>query len=316
MKRQIKQKIALKKNLRRYAIMGALVLLFSLLFSVLYTTFIASPKKELQAQMQARELEYMRLQYQILSDKLDDMEDLLGDLEKRDDKVYRVIFEADPIPNSVRRAGYGGVDRYENLYGHTNSELVVNTSKKLDMMASRLYVQSKSYDEVFKMASRKVEMLKCIPAILPVKETEVKYVSSYFGYRPDPISKLTKFHSGMDFSAETGTKVYAPGDGVVLSADNANLGYGNMITIDHGYGYKTRYAHLNKFVVREGQQVKRGQLIGYVGSTGKSTGAHLHYEVLKDDVQVDPIHFFYNNLTPEQYDLMLEQSEEPSLTMD
>ena len=120
----------------------------------------------------------------------------------------------------------------------------------------------------------------------------------------------------MDFSAEIGTKVYAPGDGVVLSADNANLGYGNMITIDHGYGYKTRYAHLNKFVVREGQQVKRGQLIGYVGSTGKSTGAHLHYEVLKDDVQVDPIHFFYNNLTPEQYDLMLEQSEEPSLTMD
>ena len=178
MKRQIKQKIALKKNLRRYAIMGALVLLFSVLFSVLYTTFIASPKKELQAQMQARELEYMRLQYEILSDKLDDMEDLLGDLEKRDDKVYRVIFEADPIPNSVRRAGYGGVDRYENLYGHTNSELVVNTSKKLDMMASRLYVQSKSYDEVFKMASRKVEMLKCIPAILPVKETEVKYVSS------------------------------------------------------------------------------------------------------------------------------------------
>ena len=159
-------------------------------------------------------------------------------------------------------------------------------------------------------------MLAHIPAILPLKEAEVKYISSYFGYRPDPIYKVEKFHSGMDFSATMGTEAYATGDGVVLDVENNEWGYGNMVTIDHGFGYKTRYAHLQKSMVRKGQKVKRGQRIGLIGDSGKTTGVHLHYEVLKNDVQIDPINFFYNDLTPDEYEQILEQSTLPTQTMD
>lgn len=285
---------------------------FAFLFAFILYTFFSSPKER----MQARELEYMKLQYEVLNDKLDNMAVILEDLEKRDDNVYRVVFEAEPIPRSVRNAGYGGMHRYDNLYGYANSDIVVSASKKMDIIASQLYAQSQSYDEVFTMARNKTEMLSSIPAIVPVKEKDIKYISSYFGYRPDPIYNVTKFHSGMDFSAKEGTDVYATGDGVVCEVKQMHWGYGNVVTIDHGYGYKTRYAHLKKFAVRNGQKVKRGQLIGYVGATGKATGAHLHYEVLKNDVNIDPIHFFYNDLTPDQYEQILIQSTVPTKTMD
>ena len=296
----------------RILLISLSVLGVAFLVAVLLFTFIQSPKEKAQA----RELEYMKLKYEILNDRLDDLEALMTDMEQRDNNLYRVMFEADPIPSQVRRSGFSDADRYADLYGYMNSDLVVSAARKLDVIASQLYNQSVSYDSLFVMARNKVDMLAHIPAIFPLKETEVKYISSYFGYRPDPIYKIEKFHSGMDFTAALGTEAYATGDGVVYDVESNEWGYGNMVILDHGYGYKTRYAHLLKPAVRKGQKVKRGQVIGYIGATGKATGVHLHYEVLKNDDQIDPINFFYQDLTPDEYDQILEQSTLPTQTMD
>ena len=296
----------------RYVLIFLAVLGLTFLLAVLLFTFFKSPKEK----MQARELEYMKLQYEILNDRLDNMEVLMTDMEQRDNNLYRVMFEADPIPSQVRRSGFSDADRYAGLYGYVNSGQVVEAARKLDVIASQLYHQSVSYDTLFALARNKSDMLAHIPGIFPLKETELKYISSFFGYRPDPIYKISKFHSGIDFSAAMGTEAYATGDGVVFDVEKSAWGYGNMVTIDHGFGYKTRYAHLQKALVRKGQKVKRGQCIGLIGNTGKTTGVHLHYEVLKNDVQIDPINFFYNDLTPEQYNQILEQSTLPTQTMD
>ncbi len=296
----------------RILLISLSVLGIAFLFAVLLFTFIKSPKEKAQA----RELEYMKLKYEIMNDRLDDLEALMTDMEQRDNNLYRVMFEADPIPSQVRRSGFSDADRYADLYGYMNSDLVVSAARKLDVIASQLYNQSVSYDSLFVMARNKADMLAHIPAIFPLKETEVKYISSYFGYRPDPIYKIEKFHSGMDFTAALGTEAYATGDGVVFDVEHNEWGYGNMVILDHGYGYKTRYAHLLKPAVRKGQKVKRGQVIGYIGATGKATGVHLHYEVLKNDDQIDPINFFYQDLTPDEYDQILEQSTLPTQTMD
>lgn len=300
------------KRLLRYILISLAVLGNTFLFAVLLFTFFKSPKEK----MQARELEYMKLQYEILNDRLDNMEILLSDMEQRDNNLYRVMFEADPVPSNIRKSGFLTPNRYDNLYGYMNSNQVANTTRKLDIIASQLYHQSVSYDTLFALARNKSEMLAHIPAIFPLKETEIKYISSYFGYRPDPIYKVQKFHSGIDFSAQKGTEAYATGDGVVCDVEKGHWGYGNMVTIDHGFGYKTRYAHLQKAAVRKGQKLKRGQLIGYVGNTGKTTGVHLHYEVLKNDVQIDPINFFFNDLTPDEYEQILQQSTLPTQSMD
>ena len=300
------------KSAFRYVLIFLAVLGIAFLFAVLLFSFFKSPKEK----MQARELEYMKLQYEILNDRLEDMELLLTDMEHRDNDLYRVMFEADPVPSQVRRSGFSDADRYAGLYGYVNSAQVVNAARKLDVIASQLYNQSVSYDSLFVMARNKSVMLAHIPAIIPLKETEIKYISSFFGYRPDPIYKVAKFHSGIDFSAALGTETFASGDGVVCDVEKNDWGYGNMVTIDHGFGYKTRYAHLQKAAVRKGQKVKRGQRIGFIGNTGKTTGVHLHYEVLKNDVQVDPINFFYNDLTPDQYEQILQQSTLPTQTMD
>jgi len=305
-------KTSKSKALLRFVLVFLSFLGVAFLFAILLFTFFKSPKE----MMQARELEYMKLQYEILNDRLDNMEVLMTDMEERDNNLYRVMFEADPIPSSVRRSGFLDADRYADLYGYKNSGLIVNTARKLDVIASQLYNQSVSYDTLFAMARNKSDMLAHIPAIFPVKETEVKYISSFFGYRPDPIYKVEKFHSGIDFSAALGTDTYATGDGVVADVERNEWGYGNLVVIDHGYGYKTRYAHLHKAAVRKGQKVKRGQKIGTIGDSGKTTGVHLHYEVLKNDVQVDPINFFYNDLTPDEYELILQHSTLPTQTMD
>ena len=300
------------KKFLRFILIFLAVCGIAFAFAILLFTFFKSPNEK----SQARELEYMKLQYEILNDRLNNMEVLMADMEQRDNNLYRVMFEADPIPNSVRRSGFTGADRYADLYGYMNSGVVASAARKLDVLASRLYNQSVSYDELFEMARNKEDMLACIPAILPLKGTDISYISSYFGYRPDPIYKVEKFHSGLDFSAQLGTEAYATGDGVVVEVDQTQWGYGNMVTIDHGYGYKTRYAHLQKFAVRKGKKVKRGQVVGYVGNTGKATGVHLHYEVLKDDVPIDPINFFYDDLTPDQYERIIELSTLPTQTMD
>ena len=280
---------------------------------VLAYNFVDSPKQKAQK----REIEEMKLQYQILNDQLNKVTKILADLQDRDDNIYRVIFESEPIPNAVREAGIGGIDRYESLKGYSNSDLIIETEKKMDKILGKLYVQSRSFDEVFKLAKSKEKMLASIPAIQPVNNKDLRRIGSYFGTRMDPFYKVRKFHEGMDFSASVGTEVYATGNGTVLSAGrDMDGGYGNQVILDHGFNYSTRYAHLSRIFVKPGQKILRGQIIGYVGNTGKSTSPHLHYEVRKNGIPLNPIYFFFNDISPEQFQMMLELSQRPSQTMD
>jgi hypothetical protein len=279
---------------------------------VLAYNFIDSPKEKAQK----REIEEMKLQYQIMNDQLDKVSKVLADLQDRDDNIYRVIFEAEPIPGPVREAGIGGAARYDAFIGTSNAEIIMETEKKLDKIMGQMYVQSKSFDEVFNMAKNKEKMLASIPAIQPVSNKDLRRIGSHFGTRVDPFYKVKKFHAGIDFSAPVGTEVYATGNGIVQQAGRGEGGYGNQVTIGHGYNYSTSYAHLSRIFVKPGQKVMRGQIIGYVGNTGKSTSPHLHYEVRKNGIPMNPIYFFFNDLTPEQFDMMLEMSQLPSQTMD
>ena len=273
---------------------------------------VGTPKER----MQARELEFMKLQYDIINDKIENIDELLAEMQDRDDNIYRMIFEADPIPTSVRKAGYGGTNRYDALNGYENSSIVKETAKKIDVVESQLNVQSRSFDDVYDMAKNKAQMLSSIPAIMPVKDVDIYRISSHYGYRTDPFYKVQKLHGGIDFAGPIGTHIYCTGDGVVEKVSLGNSGYGNNIIVNHGYGYKTRYAHINKSYVKVGQKVKRGEYIADMGNSGKSTAPHLHYEVIKNDKAINPINFFFNDLTPEEYDKIIELSEKPSMTMD
>ncbi|MBW6490319.1 MAG: M23 family metallopeptidase [Lentimicrobium sp.] len=266
--------------------------------------------------MMQREIDQYKLQYAILNDRLEKVQAVVSDLHERDDNIYRVIFESEPIPSSVREAGYGGADRYARLEGYKNSDIIINTTRKLDHLTSQLYVQSKSFDEVFALAKRKEELIAAIPAIQPVSNKDLQRIGSYFGYRTDPFYKVTKFHEGIDFTAPLGTEIYSTGDGVVVKLEYSRGGYGNMIVVNHGFGFETLYAHMSKMNVKPGQKVRRGQVIGFVGNTGKSTSPHLHYEVRKNGQAIDPINFFFNDITPQEYALMIEQSQRPSQTLD
>jgi murein DD-endopeptidase MepM/ murein hydrolase activator NlpD len=239
---------------------------------------------------------------------LQDIEKVLDDIQQRDDNIYRVIFETEPIPSTIRKAGFGGAKKYAHLENLSNSELIIETSKKLDIVAKQAYIQSKSYDEVLNLALDKEKMLAAIPAIQPVANQDLKMTASGWGFRIHPIYKIRKFHYGMDFTSPVGTDVYATGDGVVKDVVNSNVGYGKYIEIDHGYGYTTLYAHLNDFNVRKGQKVKRGEVIGYVGNTGTSTAPHLHYEVHRNGTAVNPQNFYYMDLTPAEYERMIALS--------
>ena len=266
---------------------------------------------------QKREIEQMKFQYRLLNDQMGRVKKVIKDLQDRDDNIYRVIFETEPIPSSVREAGIGGIDRYENLKGYSNEDIMVETSKKMDKILGQLYVQSKSFDEVFSLAKRKEQMLASIPAIQPLNNKDLRRIGSYFGTRMDPFYKVRKFHEGMDFTAAVGTEVYATGNGIIDFAGRDGAGgYGNEIIIDHGYTYRTVYAHLSKIFVKPGQKIFRGQIIGYVGNTGKSTSPHLHYEVRKNFIPLNPVYFFFNDISPEEFDMMLELSQQPSQTMD
>jgi len=280
---------------------------------VLAYNFLDSPKEKAQK----REIEGMKLQYQILNDQLNKVTRILADLQDRDDNIYRVIFESEPIPNAVREAGIGGIDRYESLKGYSNTDLIIETEKKMDIILGKLYVQSKSFDEVFMLAKGKEKMLASIPAIQPVNNRDLRRIGSYFGTRMDPFYKVRKHHEGMDFSASVGTEVYATGNGTITNAGrDTDGGYGNQVIIDHGYNYNTRYAHLSRIFVKPGQKILRGQIIGYVGNTGKSTSPHLHYEVRKNGIPLNPIYFFFTDISPEQFQMMLELSQRPSQSMD
>ena len=287
--------------------------LFSgLLMIFIFFTFFDSPKEK----MLNREIENMVFQYNQIKDKLNQISLVMADLQNRDDNIYRVIFEAEPIPNSIRKAGYGGVNRYEALKGYNNSDLIINTTKKLDQISKQLYIQSKSFDEIIELAKHKSEMLAAIPAIQPVSNKNLSRMASGFGPRIDPIYKTKKFHAGMDFSAKTGTPIYATGNGKVIRVRKSRKGYGNHVKIDHGYGYITLYAHMQKYIVKKGQKVKRGEVIGYVGNTGKSVAPHLHYEVHKNGRKVNPVNFFYNDLTSEEYEKMIILSSQNNQSFD
>lgn len=275
-------------------------------------TYVDSPKEK---QLKKNNAE-LQSQYAILNKKLDQLSIVLEDLQHRDDNIYRVIFEAEPIAGEIREAGFGGVNRYKDLENYTNAELIIGTAKKLDKLSKQLYIQSKSFDEVFEMAQKKEVMLASIPAIQPVSNEDLTRMASGYGYRTDPVYKTTKFHAGMDFTAPRGTPIYATGDGKVIQADAKNRGYGNHVRIDHGYGYVTLYAHMSKFNCRVGQKVKRGDVIGYVGNTGKSVGPHCHYEVRKNNNPINPVNFYFNDLTPEQYAKMLELANDPTQSLD
>jgi len=260
------------------------------------TSYFETPKDKIQT----REIENMKLSYAILNKKIEDIDQVATDLEERDNNLYRVYFNSAPISNEKRR---GIIDRkrYKELEGFDNSDLVIKTSEKVDGISKALAVQSKSLDEILKMAKAKDKLLSAIPAIQPVKNEDLKHMASGFGYRSDPFTKARKMHEGMDFTAKTGTPIYASGDGVVKNADNSLSGFGNHIEITHGYGYLTLYGHLSKFKVHAGQRVKRGDIIGYVGSTGRSEAPHLHYEVHKDGKVVNPINFYYGNISAAEY---------------
>jgi len=307
-----KVKITFKSRILRVLSFLATVSVFTGVVLLIAYNFFESPKER----MQRREIAQLKLQYNIFNDRLAQMEGVMEDLQDKDDNIYRVIFEAEPVATSIRKGGFGGTDRYAKLNGYQNSDVIIETAKRLDKLANQLYVQSKSFDEVFKMAKSKTEMLASIPAIQPMKNENLRRIASYYGYRLDPFYKVQKFHAGVDFSAPHATEIYATGNGVVKRVKHSRRGYGNEIIIDHGYGYQTRYAHLQEFKVKLGEKVKRGQVIGLVGNTGKSTAPHLHYEVIKNNKTVNPIYYFFNDLTEEQFQKMIELSAIPTQTMD
>ena len=307
-----KVKVTFRQKFLRFLSVVITSIVFASLVLLLAYNFLDSPKER----MMQREIDQYKLQFTILNDRLEKVQAVVSDLRERDDNIYRVILESEPIPSTVREAGYGGTDRYARLEGYKNTDIIRNTTRKLDLITSQLYVQSKSFDEVFSLAKRKEELVASIPAIQPVANKDLRRIGSYFGYRTDPFYKVTKFHEGIDFTAPVGTEIYTTGDGVVKTIEYSRRGYGNMIIISHGFGYETVYAHLSKVNIKPGQKVKRGQVIGFVGNTGKSTAPHLHYEVRKNGNPIDPINFFFNDITPAEYALMIDQSERPSQTLD
>lgn len=283
-----------------------------LIMVIVFFQFFDSPKeKRLKS-----EIENLVLQYDILSKKMTQIDLVLDDIQHRDDNIYRVIFEADPIPSSIRKAGFGGVNRYKDIRNFSNAELVIEAAKKADKLSKQLYIQSKSFDEVIDLAKNKADMLASIPAIQPIANKDLGRVASGYGYRIHPIYKTRKLHTGMDFTAPQGTPIYATGDGKIAKVRRSRRGYGNHVIVDHGYGYQTLYAHMKKYIVSRGQKVKRGEIIGYVGSTGTSVAPHLHYEVIKNKRKINPVNYYYNDLSPEEYDKMLEISSQNNQSFD
>jgi murein DD-endopeptidase MepM/ murein hydrolase activator NlpD len=275
-------------------------------------TYMESPKERVLQ----RENEALLERYKDLNERVGELSGILADMEHRDDNIYRVIFEADPIDKNERMSGIGGVNRYRHLEGYEFSDMVIETNKRLDRLAKRMVVQSQSLDEIVELAQSKEEMLQSIPAIQPVSNEDLTRMASGFGMRIDPHYKVPKMHKGMDFTAPTGTPIYSTGDGIVLRADRKSSGYGKHVRIDHGYGYVTLYAHMSKMLVRPGQRVERGDIIGEVGNTGKSKGPHLHYEVRLNGNAINPVDFYFNDITAEEYARMIKMAENSNQSLD
>lgn len=280
------------------AIVTALIIVF-IGFQV-----IDSPKEMLIKQENQR----IKEDYTLLNNKIKAMEVQMSELEKRDNHVYREIFEANPIPDSARSKNLEKQKEIKLTEGMEDNELAFSIAATVDNLINRMNFQKKSYNDIELMIKDKEKLLAATPAIQPVSNKDLSRMASGFGYRIDPVYKTVKMHAGLDFSAPQGTPIYATADGIVKLAGNSGNGYGNYVVVNHGYGYETLYGHQYRIKVKAGQRVKRGELIGWVGSTGKSTGPHLHYEVHKNGRHIDPIYFFYNDLTPEQFDRILKMA--------
>jgi hypothetical protein len=271
---------------------------------LMFSKYFESPK-ELLLKNEVKELEYY---YAHLKKQVDELETTLQGLEHRDDNIYRVVLGAEPIDKSIRDAGVGGNQRYSEITDKNmvHEEVVVELNKKVDLLRRKIYIESKSQDEVVQLAENKEKLFAAIPAIQPVANKQLIALASGFGMRIHPVYKVKKMHTGIDFAAPIGTPIYATADGTIDEVSIRFSGYGKMIVIDHGFGYKTRYAHMHDFAVRQGQKIRRGDLIGYVGDTGLSTAPHLHYEVLLNGVMINPVHYFYNDLSPAEYEKIIE----------
>lgn len=280
-----------------------LALVLAVVIYFVTMTYFESP----QVSLLKKENAELQMYYDEMHKDLKNINDMMASLQERDDNIYRVIFEADPIPSSIRQAGVGGTDRYRSLREETleREDLVVETFSEIDQLKKQMYIQTKSYDDIFKMARNKSVMLASIPAIQPIPNKNLKRLASGYGMRMHPILKVRRMHAGCDFSAPQGTPIYATGDGEV--SDARIMGdAGNTVIINHGFGYKTKYFHMSKFEVRKGNKVKRGDIIGYVGNTGLSAAPHCHYEVWKNGKHINPVNFFYNDVTVEEFDKLLE----------
>ncbi len=271
---------------------------------LLYSSYFESPKELLQK----NEIAELRFYYQSLNDEIGRLSTIVKEMEYRDDNIYRVVLGAEPIDKAIREAGVGGLDRYEDIRNKDleHEEMIVKLHEHVDKLKRKLFIESRSQDEVVELAENKEKLYAAIPAIQPVANKELIALASGFGMRIHPIYKVKKMHTGIDFAAVIGTPIYATADGTIDLLQNSFSGYGKMIEIDHGFGYRSRYAHMHGFAVRQGQRVKRGDLIGYVGDTGISTAPHLHYEVLINGVQVNPVHYFFNDLTTAEYEKIIE----------
>jgi murein DD-endopeptidase MepM/ murein hydrolase activator NlpD len=310
------RKIRIKKR-RKFGFI-ALFLVAPALFGfiifvvLLNTPYFDTPKDRLLL----REIENLKLNYAILNKKMDQVDNVSGAIEDRDNNLYRTYFNTSPIPEEERKSGFRNKNRYAALEGFDNTELVLNTTKRMDVLTKELAIQSLSLDYILKLAKEKNKLLAAIPAIQPVRNENLKRMASGFGYRTDPFTKARKMHEGMDFTAKTGTPIYATGDGVVSQADNKASGFGNHIVIRHGYGYESLYAHLSKYNCKVGQKVKRGDIIGYVGSTGRSEGPHLHYEVHKEGRVVNPLNFYYGNISAVEYVAISQLANQENQSLD
>lgn len=297
-----KQVVPLRETLLRILGFLSAAIVTALIIVAIAFRFLDSPKEKLLR----IQLERLQEQNKVYADQVVDISDRLKQLEKRDNEVYRSIFEADPIPDSARAKQLEKRKELQLVAGMDQTELTTELFKTLNTLFNRVVNQEKSYKEIESMVRNKEKLLASTPAIQPISNKDLNRLSSGFSYRIDPIYKTVKFHTGLDFSAPQGTPIYATAQGVVRIAGNLGNGYGNHVVINHGYQYSTLYGHMYRIKVRAGQTVKRGEVIGYVGNSGKSTGSHLHYEVMKGKKHLDPIYFFYNDLTPEQYQQILK----------
>lgn len=304
--------VTMGRRIFRILLVMAPSIVIGLVLALLFTRRIDSPKeRDLNHALEEQRIELERLQKSIAL-----CNDVLDVIEERDENLYRNVLYAPKFPDELRRMGAGGSDKYAYLRGMTNDSLLISTSMGMDQLERRLNAQSMSFRELLKLVKEKEQMITCIPSIQPVRNSDLKSAISGYGMRVDPIYKTQHMHTGMDFTAKQGTEIYVTGDGVVEEIENNAWGYGKSIVVNHGYGYKTRYAHLSAFKVQKGDKLKRGQLIGLVGSTGRSTGPHLHYEVEVNGEKVNPIGYYHSDLTPAQYEELLKASENSSKALD